>query len=183
MTPQSHALPATLLAMFTAMGVAVALIPSLNRLAFRFGIVAKPGPDRPHATATPLLGGVAIMAGFALAIWLFGSSIAIPNLRLAWMFTFAALLFAVGLVDDTVELRPRVKLFLQVVIIVLFAAWGPELDLLPYHWMNVALTIFWLVTTTNAFNAEKATRPGSIHVSALRANQVRGVADRRAVRP
>jgi UDP-GlcNAc:undecaprenyl-phosphate GlcNAc-1-phosphate transferase len=139
-------------AMFNAMGVAVALIPVLNRLAFRFGVVAKPGPDRPHATATPLLGGVAIMAGFALAIWLFGSSIAVPNLRLAWMLTFAALLFAVGLVDDIVELRPRVKLFAQVVIIVLFAAWGPQLDLLPYHWMNVALTIFWLLTTTNAFN-------------------------------
>jgi hypothetical protein len=31
------------------------------------------------------------------------------------MLTFSALLFAVGLVDDTVELRPRVKLW-QVVI-------------------------------------------------------------------
>jgi UDP-GlcNAc:undecaprenyl-phosphate GlcNAc-1-phosphate transferase len=116
--------------MSTALLVAAALIPFLNLLAFRFGIVAKPGPDRPHATATPLRGGVAIMAGFALAIGLLGISIAIPNLRLAWMFTFAALLFALGLVDDAVELRPRVKLGWQVVIIVLFAAWGPELDLL-----------------------------------------------------
>ena len=64
------------------------------------------------------------------------------------MLTFSALLFA----DDIVELRPRVKLGWQVVVIVLFAARGPQLDLLPYHWMNVALTIFWLVTTTNAFN-------------------------------
>ncbi len=143
---------ATLLAMSTALVVAATLIPFLNRLAFRFGIVAKPAPDRQHAKATPLLGGVAIMAGFALAICLFGSSIAFPHLRIAWMLTFAALLFAVGLVDDIVELRPRVKLFSQVVIIVLFAAWGPQLDLLPYHWMNVALTIFWLLTTTNAFN-------------------------------
>ena len=68
------------------------------------------------------------------------------------MLTFAAALFAVGLADDIIELRPRVKLGWQVVIIVMFAAWGPQLDLLPYHWMNVALTIFWLLTTTNAFN-------------------------------
>jgi len=92
------------------------------------------------------------MAGFALAIWPFGSSVTFPHLRMAWMLTFSALLFAVGLVDDTVELRPRVKLVWQVVIIVMFAAWGPQLDLLPHYWMNVALTIFWLLTTTNAFN-------------------------------
>src|ERR1700720_543127 len=126
MTPQLNGLPSTLLAMFTAMVVAAALIPSLNRLAFRFGIVAKPAPDRPHARATPLLGGVAIMAGFALAIRLFGSSTAFPHLRMAWMLTFSALLFAVGFVDDIVELRPRVKLGLQLVVIVLFAAWGPQ---------------------------------------------------------
>ncbi len=92
------------------------------------------------------------MAGFGLAIWLFGSAISVPHLRMTWMLTFSAALFAVGLVDDIAELRPRVKLGWQVVIIVLFAAWGPQLDLLPYHWTNVALTIFWLVTTTNAFN-------------------------------
>jgi UDP-GlcNAc:undecaprenyl-phosphate GlcNAc-1-phosphate transferase len=152
MQPQIHALLAILPAMFTALVVAVALIPVLNRLAFRFEIVAKPSPDRPHAKPTPLLGGVAIMAGFGLAIWLFGSTISVPHLRMTWMLTFAAALFAVGLVDDIAELRPRVKLGWQVVIIVLFAAWGPQLDLLPYHWTNVALTIFWLVTTTNAFN-------------------------------
>jgi UDP-GlcNAc:undecaprenyl-phosphate/decaprenyl-phosphate GlcNAc-1-phosphate transferase len=92
------------------------------------------------------------MAGFALAILLFASSIPVPHLRMAWMLTFAALLFAVGLADDIAELRPRVKLGCQLVIIVMFAAWGPQLDLLPWHWTNVALTILWLVTTTNAFN-------------------------------
>jgi UDP-GlcNAc:undecaprenyl-phosphate GlcNAc-1-phosphate transferase len=30
--------------------------------------------------------------------------------------------------------------------------WGPHLDFLPYHAVNVALTILWLVTATNAFN-------------------------------
>ena len=149
---QIHGLPLALLAMLTAVVAAVALIPILNRLAFRFAIVAEPSPDRPHAKPTPLLGGVAIMAGFALAIWLFATSISVPHLRMAWMLTFAAALFAVGLADDIIELRPRVKLGWQVVIIVMFAAWGPQLDLLPYHWMNVALTIFWLLTTTNAFN-------------------------------
>jgi UDP-GlcNAc:undecaprenyl-phosphate GlcNAc-1-phosphate transferase len=107
---QIHGLPEGLLAMCAALVVAVALIPILNRLAFRFEIVAKPSPDRPHAKPTPVLGGVAIMAGFALAIWLFGSSISVPHLRMAWMLTFAAALFAVGLVDDIIELRPRVKL-------------------------------------------------------------------------
>ncbi len=29
---------------------------------------------------------------------------------------------------------------------------GPQLDLLPYHPLNIALTIFWLITATNAFN-------------------------------
>ncbi len=148
----THGLPLTLLAMITAMMVAAALIPGLNRLAFRFEIVAKPSADRPHAKPTPLLGGVAIMAGFALALWLFGRSLPVPRREMVWVLTFAAAVLAVGLVDDIVELRPRVKFGWQAVIIALFATWGPQLDLLPYHWAKLALTIFWLLTTTNAFN-------------------------------
>ena len=30
--------------------------------------------------------------------------------------------------------------------------WGPHLDFLPYHAFNIAITILWLVTATNAFN-------------------------------
>ena len=59
---------------------------------------------------------------------------------------------AVGSLDDIVDLCPRYKLILELAAICILGGWGPQLDLLPYHPLNIALTIFWLITATNAFN-------------------------------
>src|SRR5260221_12805617 len=61
-------------------------------------------------------------------------------------------MFCVGLLDDVVDLRPRYKLLLELVAIGLRGVCGPQLDLLPYQWANIALTILWLLAATNAFN-------------------------------
>ena len=51
--------------LFVALGAALFLTPACRRLAFRFGVVDRPGGKKIHGQATPLLGGVAIALALA----------------------------------------------------------------------------------------------------------------------
>jgi len=137
---------------FSAFIVAAAMMPVAKAAGVRFGIVAQPSSDRPHAKPTALLGGLAVMAGLIAAIGLVGVLSGLPYHSLPWLAGFAVAMCLVGLLDDIVDLRPRHKLILELAAICILGGWGPQLDLLPYHSLNVALTIFWLITATNAFN-------------------------------
>lgn len=130
----------------------VAMMPLAKAAGVRFGIVARPSSERPHAKPTGLLGGLAVIAGSIAAIGLVGVLSGLPYHSIPWLAGFAVAMCLVGLVDDIVDLRPRTKLFLELGAICTLGWWGPQLDILPYQPLNVALTIFWLATATNAFN-------------------------------
>jgi UDP-GlcNAc:undecaprenyl-phosphate GlcNAc-1-phosphate transferase len=140
------------LTLLAAFFVAAALTPVAKEAGLRLGIVAQPSGDRPHAVTTSLLGGAAVLAGFVAAIGFVGFLSGLPTNSLPWLGWFAVLMFLVGLLDDIADLRPRHKLFLELAAICILGGWGPHLDLLPYQPLNIALTIFWLITATNAFN-------------------------------
>src|SRR5262245_28865059 len=119
--------------------------------AHRLGIVAAPRRDRWHREPTALMGGIAIYLAFVIGCFIFA-----PDLSRAYPILIAAtLLFGVGIVDDIRQLKPYVKLVMQVVAasIVVFSglrlpgmiwtSWEPGVNF---------LTIFWLVAITNAIN-------------------------------
>ena len=71
-SPWLSALPPFLV----ASAVCIAAVPASMWLARRTGAVAQPDGDRHlHPHPTPRLGGIAMFAGFAVAIAFFGSSI------------------------------------------------------------------------------------------------------------
>jgi len=92
------------------------------------------------------------MAGLIAAIGFVGVLSGLPYHSLPWLAGFAVAMCLVGLLDDIVDLRPRNKLILELAAICILGGWGPQLDILPYQPLNIALTIFWLITATNAFN-------------------------------
>jgi UDP-GlcNAc:undecaprenyl-phosphate/decaprenyl-phosphate GlcNAc-1-phosphate transferase len=99
-----------LLAFLVAGAVAAALTPPVARLAVRIGAVDEPRERGLAARTTPLLGGMAILAGVlvAAAIWL-------PlDQQTTGILLGAALIAVVGGLDDTFELSPAVKLAGQV---------------------------------------------------------------------
>ena len=140
------------LTLLSAFLVATAMIPVAKAASLYFGILARPSIDRPHKQPTALLGGVAVLAGFVVAIGLVGRLSGLPYHTIPWLAGFALAMCLVGLLDDIVDLRPRHKLILELAAISVLVWWGPQLDFFPYHAVNIALTIFWLVTATNAFN-------------------------------
>jgi UDP-GlcNAc:undecaprenyl-phosphate GlcNAc-1-phosphate transferase len=97
------------------------------------------------------MGGIAIYLAFIIGCLIFA-----PDLSRAYpMLIAATLLFGVGIIDDLKQLKPYVKLVMQVVAasIVVFSG----LRLPGLYWASWELgvnflTIFWLVAITNAIN-------------------------------
>jgi len=139
------------------LGVGVAVTAALSLIftflvrygAHRLGIVATPRRDRWHSRPTALMGGIAIYLAFVIGCFIFA-----PDLSRAYPILIAAtLLFGVGIVDDTRQLKPYVKLVMQVVAASIVVFSGLRLPgMILTNWGADFFTIFWLVAITNAIN-------------------------------
>ncbi len=128
--------------------LAVALTLIVRRVARAKGIVAQPRPDRWHQKPTALCGGAAIFLAFLAGCLIFAPSV--PGHRLILL--GGALLFLMGLVDDLFQIRPPVKLVIQLAVAAVVVFFGRRLPWTDYHAINIAITIFFLVGITNALN-------------------------------
>ena len=93
----------TLVASGIAFFVALILTPLAARAARRFGIVDRPGALKVQETAVPYLGGLAVFAAIAVPIGAVRLSLLAP----------LGLLLILGLADDIGDLRPRLRLLLE----------------------------------------------------------------------
>jgi len=137
------------LAFLIAFGVTAAATPLVRAFARARGQVARPRADRWSRQPTALLGGIAMFAGIAAATAWVGPGGGRP--LLLWAGCGAAM-FALGLVDDLVQLRPAAKLAGQIAIAALFTAAGPNLVYTFQPVLDFAITVLWLVGITNALN-------------------------------
>jgi UDP-GlcNAc:undecaprenyl-phosphate GlcNAc-1-phosphate transferase len=141
------ALPPVITPLLVAFALSVALVPVARRLALRIDVVARPRADRWHRTVVPMLGGVAI-GGATLLTGLFfglGASLAVV------LFASTAM-FAMGLVDDILQLRPSTKLVAQIAAAAALVYFGFRLNWLESRLLDSVLTMVWVVGLTNAFN-------------------------------
>jgi len=94
------------------------LTPAARRIAIWWGAVAKPRDRDVHAVATPRLGGLALFAGFAMAIFVahklptLGATFG--NWDIDWVLVSGAMICGLGVLDDKYELDSITKLAGQV---------------------------------------------------------------------
>src|SRR5919204_1362719 len=89
--------------------VSALVIWALIRSPLARRVTAEPRRDRWHRSATPLLGGVGIFAGFVAAVAVAVAAGAAPADRaIAGILGGCAILFLAGLADDVFSLRPVV---------------------------------------------------------------------------
>lgn len=130
----------------------------VRRFALRTGMVDRPGPRKVHAKPMPLLGGIAIYAGFVVAVLL--SLKNIPVEQTIGILAGATLVVLVGVMDDGGFLHHQVKLFVGMPIAaVLLLVSGIRADFFSNFVpgqvgaaLDVCFTIVWVVGVTAAFS-------------------------------
>jgi UDP-GlcNAc:undecaprenyl-phosphate GlcNAc-1-phosphate transferase len=149
-----------------AAAVTFLLTPIARRVAIRWKAIARPRDRDVHAVATPRMGGVALFAGFALALFL---AARLPSLHrsfengpeMPWIVISAAIICAIGVLDDRYELDSLTKLAGQVLATGLMVTLGGvQLAFIPLGETTVSLgpdlaiplTILLTVVTINAMN-------------------------------
>ncbi|MDX9750275.1 MAG: MraY family glycosyltransferase [Flavobacteriales bacterium] len=63
-----------------------------------------------------------------------------------------SLAFLMGLADDAYDTRPLLKLLVQIACGAVLVLTGSFIDVFPWHWANVLLTMVWTVGLMNAIN-------------------------------
>lgn len=134
-----------------------------------WGLLDRPlGPRRHHGTATPLVGGMAMVPAVLLPLLLLATTAPVAAiLQVPGSEVFASLLLGAlamhlfGVWDDVREFSPQLKLCGQVAIAAAVFAGGLRLASLPLPGVGIIelslgpsllITVLWLVAITNAFN-------------------------------
>lgn len=155
------------LTFIVSFAISLAIYPLVRKLAFFSNAISVPSKERHiHKKPVPLLGGLTIIIGFLMAIFLnflFNSNF-IASRELLGLVCGITIIIVMGVLDDIIELNPLIKLFFQIsaaVTAILISGSRIEFFTNPNALTSVILlnpifsfviTIFWIVALTNAFN-------------------------------
>jgi len=153
---RDHLLPG-LWPLLVAFAVCALVVPLAIRLSRRTGLIAEPGGRHAHSNPTPLLGGLAMYAGFAAAVLIFLPGYAYTPGLLVVSGLAAGLL----IIDDRRSMSPWVKLGVQVILsllaVVVFGVEITYFSLPGSHLVQLGLLVtpvsmFWLLGMQNTVN-------------------------------
>jgi UDP-GlcNAc:undecaprenyl-phosphate GlcNAc-1-phosphate transferase len=138
-----------LLIAFSALLLAIGSTPIMRRLALRYAVVDAPSGRKIHAAPVPLLGGAAIYVSFVLVLVFFGDRFYIN--QVVGIFVGATFMSLMGVVDDRWGLGSYIKLIGQLLAAAILVLSGVQVQLYG-GWLDIAITMIWVVGITNAMN-------------------------------
>ncbi len=136
--------------LIAAIGFIISLILTffVRKYSRTYGFVAAPKADRWHKKPTALMGGVSIYLTTVLVFLVF-----VPKTPQAWVvLAGSSVLFAIGLVDDLLNIKPYQKLIGQFIGAAIVIVYGLVLPWTAFPVVNIGLTLFWIIGITNAIN-------------------------------
>lgn len=123
----------------------------LIRLARRLGLLDIPGsaPHKTHSMPTPLAGGLILAISLGLSFLTQAQPI---DRTASGILLAAAWMLGAGLLDDKIRLPPIAKLAAQFVGAAILIAGGTQVHIFKIAWIDLSLTMLWVVGIVNAFN-------------------------------
>lgn len=116
----------------------------------RLGVVDKPNQRKIHQDHKPLMGGLAIYGALVVSLLLFSPP---QHMReLGAILAGASFLAIVGLLDDRYNLGIRIRLVAMIIASLGLVAAGISIQLFKSPWIDIPITILWVLTITNAAN-------------------------------
>lgn len=139
-----------LLVFILALSLALYGVPLARRAALRFNVVDRPdGQLKRQASPVPYFGGLAVYLAFLVSLALtFEFRQEVLGLVLG-----GTLVVMLGLIDDFGVLTPGSKLIGQLIAVFVLIRSGIRIEIaaLP-DWLDLLLTVLWMIGVINAFN-------------------------------
>ena len=136
----------------------------VKNFSLKYHFLDYPNHRKIHLNPTPTLGGIAIFLAFNLVFWIaliWEQMILLSDLRYLAGFTLGGvIIFATGIYDDLKNLKPRWKLLLQSLAVLVLILFGLRINLLyiPFFkavslgFLSYPVTFAWCLLIINAFN-------------------------------
>jgi UDP-GlcNAc:undecaprenyl-phosphate GlcNAc-1-phosphate transferase len=143
------------LAVFLATALlSVLLTPLAIRLAIRRRFMDNPGGHKSHAQPVPYLGGLAIVASFALVVLLASLVDQAPGVsrEVITVLSLALPLAVMGLVDDLRGLSPLLRLVAEIGAALILVSIDVGVVFAGNDVLDAIITVVWVVGITNAWN-------------------------------
>jgi hypothetical protein len=143
-----------------AFALSLLLTPIVRDIFSSYGVMDRPDSARKvHRKPIPRVGGIAVAISYFGSFWLvsrYPGGLESRQVSLVWALLPSALvIFAIGLIDDFLGLKPWEKLAGQSGAAAL-AYWSGirmmTIDGYATGWWNAPVTLLWLLACTNAFN-------------------------------
>ncbi len=131
------------------------LLPILEKLGRRKGLVTPQSPEKIDKRKVPYIGGpVMFLVFFAVCLSAYLMAPLAIDQRQFYLFMFcAAIIVIFGFYDDVKELKPAQKLIGQSMGAVIFITFAMRTQIIYFSTFgNIALSLFWIVVMVNAFN-------------------------------
>jgi UDP-GlcNAc:undecaprenyl-phosphate/decaprenyl-phosphate GlcNAc-1-phosphate transferase len=151
-----HLLPG-LWPLLVAFAICALAVPLMIRISRSTGMIALPGERHPHMQPTPLLGGIALYIGFAVAVLIF-----LPDYsEKVGVLVVSGLAAVLLIADDRWQVRAAIKFGLQMVVtLVAILVFGfkitsfglPGGHVVDLGLLAIPITIFWLLGMQNTVN-------------------------------
>lgn len=139
-----------------ALVITYCLTPYVINLAIKVGALDAPDARKVHKSPIPRMGGLAIYAGFIIAVL---ASIQL-NQEIVGLIIGGTVILIVGIIDDMVQLPAKVKLLGQIAaaaVLIMFDIridWltNPFGDVVYIDYLSIPITLLWVVGLTNTVN-------------------------------
>ncbi|MEQ2527531.1 MraY family glycosyltransferase [Bacillaceae bacterium CLA-AA-H227] len=145
------------LTMLVCFITSILITPLVKKLAFKIGATDKPNQRKVHEKIMPRLGGLAIYISFVIGFLIWG-----PNdLHAMPILIGGTIIIITGILDDMMELSAKVKFggqLLAALVVVFYGGIQLEFITLPFGgqlnfgFLDIPITIIWIVGITNAIN-------------------------------
>ncbi|MGB1102316.1 MAG: MraY family glycosyltransferase [Crocinitomicaceae bacterium] len=106
--------------------------------------------------AKPTLGGISFYISYLMSFMfyaiIFGETDVFQNKELLGFFATITISFLLGLSDDAYDIKPLLKLLVQIACGIILVYTDNQIKLFEIDWLNNGLTVFWVVLIMNSIN-------------------------------
>ena len=148
--------------------ICLIITPIVIKFSKKFNLVDIPKDERRvHSKPMPRVGGIAIVISMLLGLGIYYiitrniPSIALNKKFLGYLLG-GIVIFAMGLIDDIVNLKARYKFLFQLAAAFIVYLFGIRIsgikipfiytDIINFGWLDLPITLLWIIGITNAIN-------------------------------